>query len=135
MMQNLEDICFQKFTNTIYTMPPLLQEHVIGTSTEKLKKEVKKEVKEEVVLEVSENFAFLLPNIVPEIIRDIITSNSNNNTFRINFFEKYSHIDKNIISCAIKTAEYSVMLLQENYNFYTYENNLENIISDDDFDY
>jgi len=141
MQKSLTNMCLENIAESVCQMPPLIQDMVINTSCDKLKKEVKeevkKEVKEEVKEEVSKDMSNILPHIIPEIMADIFQSMTNNNTTRTNFYEVYNHIDKNLITCAIKSAENSIFLLENKYIYNNTINRQPNDLfyEDDDDDY
>lgn len=119
-MTTLKEVCYEQFSKSVEDAPPLIQEMIIGETRSRIKdkihQELKQKVTDETKKEVKNNFCDVLPYLIPEIMQDIISSMSNaGRAYRNNFYEKYKHLDVEIIDCAIKSAENAVNKMEEHY--------------------
>lgn len=134
-MKSLQEMCYESLANSIQNAPPQIQEFIIGET----RKSMKKNIRDEIINEIDEkiiNKLSSLSYIIPEIMEDINESITTLNRPRRNFYKEYPYIDKNILNCAIKIAEQSIYLLENNIysgrNFTKYNNNFS---EDNDSDY
>ena len=109
---SLESLCLQNIAHSILECPPLIQEMVIGSTTEIIKKEmleqaraeVKDELQQEInrknIINVAEIFEVLVPEIVDDIIKATMTGRN-----RTNYLARYWDHDEDIILAVISVAE------------------------------
>lgn len=136
-LPSLSELCYEKIATTIYNAPPLLQEMIIGKTTEKVEKQITNKIKKKVVRKhkkqiktrISKDLTDILPHIIPDICSEIINSLKSSYP-PPNFYEKYNSIPKHIVKCAIESAENIVRTLEERYVYTDYSN-----ISEYDSDY
>lgn len=118
-MTTLKEVCYEKFAKSVENAPPLVQEMIIGETRSRIKDKINQELKQKVTdetkKEVKNNFCNVLPYLIPEIMQDIINSISHAGRTHHNFYEKYKHLDVEIIDCAIKSAENAVNKMEEYY--------------------
>jgi hypothetical protein len=103
--------------------PPVIQEIVMGKTSEKIKEKLKDEAVEEVKKDNRDNMYKILPHIVPEIMDDIISSHTTAGRVRRNFREVYSNLDPEMIECATKIAETTVQSMEQYYVHRVMNNN------------
>jgi len=115
--------------------PPVIQEIVMGETSERIKEKLKDEAVEEVKKDNRDNMYKYLPHLVPEIMDDIISSLTIAGRVRQNFREVYSKLDPEMIECAINIAETTVQSMEQ---FYVHRlmNNQQNYddYTDSDFE-
>lgn len=122
-MASLQDLCHLSIANSMMSAPPVIQELVMGETSERMKKKLKDEAVEEVKKDNRDNMYQILPLIVPEIMEDIISSLTTAGRVRRNFREVYSNLDSEMIECAIKIAETSVQSMEQYYVHRAMNNN------------
>jgi len=106
MTISLEQLSFNKYMETFNKMPPVLQENILNDSVDNIKTQVRNETKSQ--------FCNYIPFLVNEIMEDLIQSMTNNR-IRTNFYATYPNINKDIIECAIRTAEMTVDIMEQRY--------------------
>lgn len=47
-MSSLQELCQKNITNSLYNMPPMMQEIIIGETKEQMRKQILEELKEEI---------------------------------------------------------------------------------------
>lgn len=109
---SLQDLCMKNIADSIRECPPLIQELIIGKSTELIKKDIKKELTKELTRQIRKNerkkmakeITFKIKNMVSTIVYDIIASEQQGRA-RTNFRERWWDEDKDIVNNAIEIAE------------------------------
>ncbi len=118
-MNNLQDLCYDKLAETTMTAPPLIQKIIMGETRERVKQNMKDEVKKEVMSEAKKeaqvNILKDLPYLIPEIMQDIIMVMTEDGRIHRNFREELSHLPKEMVECAIQTAEAAVQTMETHY--------------------
>ena len=116
-MKSLKELCQQNITNSIYNMPPMLQETVIRETKEQMREQIRKEMINEIREEENARKDMLdtLSYIIPDIMKDIVYSMTHNTESRENFYELWPHTPKDTISAAIMIAETAVNEIGDRY--------------------
>ena len=129
-MSSLQELCLQNIYESIQKAPPVIQDMIIG--------ETKERIKEKIITDVKSEYD-ILPALIPEIIEDIIYTMTRNNRLRKNFHELYPNVNKDVMNCAISSAEECVRRLDQKYihnAFYMYQiYNYEDSDTEEDDDY
>lgn len=128
-MFTLQDVCYNKLSESMKSAPPLLQKEIMGKVYDRVKEDAKEDVKEEIKKELipqiyqqtQDNFRQMLPYLISEIMEDIIKSTTESGYIRRNFAEEYKHLNKNIVHCAIQTAELTVTSMENHYTYRAFE--------------
>jgi hypothetical protein len=128
-MLTLQDVCYNSLAASMESAPPLLQEKIMGNVYDRVKQNTKKDVKQEIKQELlpqiyqqtQDDYRQLLPFLISEIVKDNIKSTIVSGYIRKNFAEKYKHLNKNIVHCAIQTAELTVTSMEEHYTYRAFE--------------
>lgn len=119
-MQSLTDLCIHNLAEQIYHSPPMIQEMIIGQSSDIIEKKVKKQVKKEVEKDLI-NELKVLKKIVPEISKHIIIKRS---SFFISdttdYYKIYDNIPRHIVKLAIDIAENTISELNDSFNILTF---------------
>lgn len=146
-MLSLKEICEKKIANSIYNMPPQLQEMIICETKEQIRNQIREELKNEILEEKKARKEMLSTVIylVPDIMKDIILSITRHNRQRKDFYQLWSHIPVETIHAAIQIAENAVNEMENRFvyrNFTTadvnnlsYNNDLYNEENEDYEDY
>jgi hypothetical protein len=92
-MSTLKELSAISISKSIMEAPPMIQEMVINTT--------KKHIEDTYTSKIES----LLPFLVDQIIDHMINSINNMRSPSIDYYSLYEHIDKGIISTAIKTAK------------------------------
>lgn len=109
---SLQDLCIQNIAASIQESPPMIQEIIIGRTTEEIKKEIKKELTKELTRQIIKNekktmvkeITVKLKHMVPTILCDIIASEQQGRP-RTNFRARFWDEDEDIVNNAIEIAE------------------------------
>jgi polyribonucleotide nucleotidyltransferase len=113
---SLQELCFENIAISIKNSPPLIQEMVLGQTTEIIKKQIKEEIRDEIKKEVKDKIIKKVNNnlkneisqafelLVPDIVRDILQSN-NSGRMRTNFRTRYWDMDQQLLESIIASAE------------------------------
>jgi hypothetical protein len=141
-MQSLSELCYQNLAKTMINAPPVLQEIIVGETSEritskikeKLQKKIRKDIRKEMRKEMNSSLLFF-PHLVSEIVQDIILSMTQNNKLRTNFMEVYNSMPPEIVECAILTAEFTVREMEDRYIHSAFSVNNRDETSDDDWEY
>jgi hypothetical protein len=93
----LSDMCQINIAEQIAEAPPIIQEMVVETTTTHLKEEAMRDV----LANINSTLVYLIPDIVRERVRVMTTDN----TYSIDFFALYPHIDSSIMRTAHTIAD------------------------------
>lgn len=136
---SLQELCIQNIAASIQDSPPMIQEIIIGRTTEEIKKEIKKELTKELTSQIRKkernaivkDITFKLKHMVPTIVSDIIAAEQQGRP-RTNFRTRFWDEDEDVVNNAIGIAE---ELVDDNIFRYTAHNrNRYNIEMDSDSD-
>ena len=122
-MASLQDLCHLSIANSIMSAPPVIQEILMGETSERIKEKLKDEAVEEVKKDIRDNMYKILHHLVPEIMNDIISSLTTAGRVRRNFREVYANLDPEMIECAINIAETTVQTMEQYYVHRVMNNN------------
>lgn len=92
-MTSLKELASIKIAESIMETPPMIQEMVLNTT--------KKHIENTIISKLE----VLFPILVDQILDDMINCANNMISINIDYYSLFSHIDKNIISIAIKTSK------------------------------
>lgn len=116
---SLQDLCKLNIANSIYNMPPHLQESLIHDTKAMMKEKAEKEVTVEMVEKVKNTVYTqelnILPELITEISEDIISCITRPNKVRQDFYRMYPFVDKTLVNIAIQTAERITNSLEDRY--------------------
>jgi hypothetical protein len=98
--ESLEELCYKQIACFIQNAPPLYQEMIIGETSDRIKKNLIKEIYEH------------LPDIIPEIIQDLVSRSIKQDYIGRDFRTELSHLPKEMVECAIKTATETVNVIE-----------------------
>lgn len=114
---NLKNTCIINITNQIRCLPELMQEELLNTSENLLKKQIKKEIEEDVVKEkesaikeetrneVKELYNLELVNLVPDIMSLLLKSNYEEEEYIEDYIHSlYDYYDYDIVQTAINIS-------------------------------
>ena len=129
---SLKKLCLNSIAQSIIDSPPIIQEIIIDNT--------KKDIEKKVINELTEKIEQVLPWLIDQILDDIIDSLTIVRTIPVNYYFIYSHIDKRIISTAIKSAKLIFKKMTDISNIRNIRNNGRslvnmNIIDDYEEDY
>jgi hypothetical protein len=137
-MISLQEICYENIAESITSAPPLIQEMVIGETKKRIRNKIKNELSRKIELDVYN----ALPCLVPEIMVDIIKTMTQNNRLRKNYYDIYRNLSRDVIDCAVSTAEQCVNSLGDRYieslsrtrsqRYYEYSNDEDDEDDEDD---
>jgi len=124
-MPSLQELCQQNITTSIYNMPPVMQEMVIGETKEQIKEQIRKELIAEIRAEEKVRKQLLndVTFLIPDIMKDIIFTMTNHNVSRKNFYETWPNIPTSTIQAAINIAENTVSEMEEHYVYNSFSTN------------
>jgi hypothetical protein len=112
--KSLTDLCINTIAEQIYIAPPMIQEMIIGQSTDIIAKKVQKEVKQEFINEIK-----VLKSIVPSISKSIIINRASFFNDSIDYYKVYKHIQPDIVKLAIDIAENTVSEMNNSFSILT----------------
>ena len=123
MTTTLQEICYNNIANTVAQAPPMIQEMVMGETSERIRRDVRQELREEIRSEILQeqldvqmhNLVSTIPIMIPEIVDDIIQAMTHQNRLRTNFIQVYAHINPILVQVAIDTAEQTVRSMEDRY--------------------
>lgn len=121
-MTSLKEICQENITNSIYNMPPVLQEMIIGDTKKQMESRIREELKRELtndIIKEQEKIRKEILNtisyIVPDIMNDIIYSMTHHNVARNNYYILFDKIERSTVDAAVLIAENAVSEMEERY--------------------
>ena len=133
---SLQDLCYDSIVSSIQTAPPLLQEIIMGETTERMKNKMIVEAydsaREKAIHDVCEE----LPSLITEIMQNIIMAMSEDGRNRRSFRDEHhksSHPD--ILECAIKISEDVVQTMESHYIYRAFGLPRDNREYDSDIEY
>lgn len=95
-MSSLKQLSLNSIAEDIIKAPPIIQEMIIDNT----KKHIEKKITDEVVTTIEQS----IPWMVDHILDDMIDSKIANRN-PVNYYDMFYHIDKRIVSTAIKSAK------------------------------
>jgi hypothetical protein len=101
---SLKEICVESIALSIMNAPPMIQEIIIDST----KKHIEKKVTDEVVTTIEQS----IPWMIDHILDDMIDSKIANRNYSVNYYVMFNHIDKRIVSTAIKSAKIMFQKMQ-----------------------
>lgn len=135
-MTSLKEICQENITNSIYNMPPVLQEMIIGDTKKQMESRIREELKREItdnIIKEQENIRkemlTTIGYIVPDIMNDIIYSMTHHNVPRNNYYNLFDKIERSTVDAAVLIAENAVLEMEERYvnnsfNYYRHQHDI-----------
>jgi hypothetical protein len=96
-MSSLKQLSLNSIAEDIIQAPPIIQEMIIDNT----KKYIEKKVTDEVVTTIEQS----IPWMIDHILDDMIDSKIANRNYSVNYYVMFNHIDKRIVSTAIKSAK------------------------------
>lgn len=115
MQNTLTNLCIQNIADQIYRSPPMIQEMIIGESTDIIQEKVKSEVNEELINEIK-----VLKTIVPSIAKYIIINRVSFFNEDIDYYKMHKDIPRYIVKLAIDIAENTISQLNNSFNLLTF---------------
>ena len=123
-MESLQELCYYQLADSIHNAPPLLQEMIIGETSERIRENMKDDVKKELITDVRKeaylSFCEYLPDIIPEIMQDIVSCMEEADHIPRDFRTELAHFPEEIVECAIQTAIAAVHTLEARYLYRTF---------------
>lgn len=118
-MLSLQALCNQNIATSIMSMPPQLQEFVVGESKDQIKNmikdEAKTEARNEALKQVRKEMCDILPYMIPDIMQNIIHTMTNSGIYHQDYYKMYPNVPKEIVDLAVKSAEFTVNIMEERY--------------------
>ena len=115
MQSSLTDICMNNLAEQIYNSPPMIQEMIIGQSTDIIEQNVKKEVENKLINDLK-----LLKKIVPSISKYIIINRASFFNSDTDYYKIYDDVPRHIVKLAIDIAENTISELNNSFNILTF---------------
>lgn len=112
MMLSLEQLCYQNIATSVENAPPLIQEMIMGETTDIIEErvrgqiyqasrdEITQDISKKTILTTARVFEYLIPEIVQDIVRASVRGG-----VRKNYRELYDNVSSEIIEIAICSAE------------------------------
>ena len=113
---SLQDLCYDSLTSSMQTAPPLLQEIIMGETSERMKKQLIGEAydiaREKAIRDICDELEPLVTDIMENMIMSMAENGRNTKSFR-DEYHKLLHPD--ILECAIKISENIVQNLESKF--------------------